>query len=88
MVIDVGAVRDVRGLHAVLKRELGFPSFYGLNGDAFRDAVTGLVVMPRELVFTGWAELGGTTPVGASEPRRLLRRYGTTSPGFRVSYRL
>lgn len=28
VVIDVGPVRDVRGLHAVLKRELGFPAFY------------------------------------------------------------
>ncbi|MFD8087798.1 hypothetical protein ACFV4F_39620 [Kitasatospora sp. NPDC059722] len=58
-----------------------------MSWDAFWDAVTGLVVMPRELVFTGWAELEGSTPVAASELRRLLGRFGTTSPGFSVSYR-
>ncbi|MFJ7154156.1 CPCC family cysteine-rich protein [Streptomyces sp. NPDC101118] len=51
VVVDLAAVGDARALHAALKRELGFPDFYGMNWDAFRDAVTGLVTMPAELRF-------------------------------------
>ncbi|MEU6540552.1 barstar family protein [Streptomyces sp. NPDC047000] len=38
--IDVSEVTDERALHLLLKRELGFPDFYGMNWDAFRDAIT------------------------------------------------
>ncbi|MET9670405.1 barstar family protein [Streptomyces sp. NPDC006475] len=34
VIIDVGQVDDERGLHALLKAELGFPAFYGMNWDA------------------------------------------------------
>ncbi|OLZ58534.1 hypothetical protein AVW11_27975 [Streptomyces amritsarensis] len=34
-VIDVGPVRSERDLHEALKRECGFPAFYGMNPDAF-----------------------------------------------------
>ncbi|MEU2605993.1 barstar family protein [Streptomyces albus] len=33
--IDVSEVTDERALHLLLKRELGFPDFYGMNWDAF-----------------------------------------------------
>ncbi|MFE3767790.1 barstar family protein, partial [Streptomyces sp. NPDC059104] len=57
MVIDVGSARSERDLHGALKRELGFPSFYGMKWDAFWDAMTGLVGMPERLRFVRWAEL-------------------------------
>ncbi|MFJ4091552.1 barstar family protein [Kitasatospora sp. NPDC089913] len=75
MLIDVGGVRDERGLHAVLQRELGFPSFYGRNWNAFRDAVTGLVVLPAELRFTGWTALERRVPRSAAALREQLERY-------------
>ncbi|MCB5164962.1 barstar family protein [Streptomyces bambusae] len=82
LVIDVGAVRSERDLHGVLKRELRFPSFYGMNWDAFRDAVTGLVPMPERLRFVGWAELELHVPQAATMLREQLKRYGETVQGF------
>ncbi|MFF2659147.1 CPCC family cysteine-rich protein [Kitasatospora sp. NPDC058032] len=79
VVIDVSRVRDEYGLHAVLKRDLGFPWFYGMNWNAFRDAVTGLVELPRDLRFTGWAELERRCPGAAMTLRRQLA-------GFEVTY--
>ncbi|MFJ4850997.1 MULTISPECIES: CPCC family cysteine-rich protein [unclassified Streptomyces] len=86
VVIDVGAVRGDRDLHAVLKRELGFPSFYGMNRAAFWDAITGLVPMPAELCFTGWAGLERRVPESAAALRGELAGYAAAAPGFTVVY--
>ncbi|MFC5911703.1 barstar family protein [Streptacidiphilus monticola] len=64
--IDVGLVEDERQLHELLARELGFPSFYGRNWDAFWDAVTGLVEIPSHLRCVGWAHLVESVPRGAA----------------------
>ncbi|RGD63354.1 ribonuclease inhibitor [Kitasatospora xanthocidica] len=84
--IDVGSVRDESGLHAVLKRELGFPAFYGRNWNAFWDAITGLVAMPRELRFTGWAELEREVPSSAALLRSRLAEFATAERDFTVVY--
>ncbi|MFJ8431227.1 CPCC family cysteine-rich protein [Kitasatospora sp. NPDC094019] len=78
VLIDVGAVLDDRGLHATLRRALGFPSFYGGNRNAFRDAVTGLVVLPAEIRFTGWPALERRAPGSAAALREELARYRET----------
>ncbi|WP_073928468.1 CPCC family cysteine-rich protein [Streptomyces sp. CB03911] len=75
VVIDVGQVRGERDLHAVLKRELGFPGCYGMNWAAFRDAVSGLVAMPDNLSFVHWAELELREPSAAALLRQQLTRY-------------
>lgn len=84
VVIDVGSVRSERDLHEVLKRELGFPSFYGMNWDAFWDAVTGLVEMPKRLRFVRWAELELRVPLAANVLSDQLKRYDETVQGFSV----
>lgn len=84
--IDVGSVHSERDLHAVLMRTLGFPSFYGMNWNAFWDAITGLIPMPAELCFTHWAELERRAPKAASALRRQLDRYQRTCEGFNVVY--
>lgn len=86
VVIDVGSVRSERDLHGVLKRDLGFPSFYGMNWDAFWDAVTGLVEMPKRLRFVRWAELELRVPLAATMLRDQLKRYDETVQGFSVAY--
>ncbi len=86
VVVDVGSVRGECDLHAVLKRDLGFPSFYGMNWDAFWDAITGLVEMPGELRFVHWAELEHRVPQDASALRRQLARYSGITPAFKVVY--
>ncbi|MEV6400916.1 CPCC family cysteine-rich protein [Streptomyces sp. NPDC051907] len=86
VVIDVGSVRSERDLHEVLKRELGFPAFYGMNWDALWDAVTGLVAMPRRLHFVHWAELERREPMAARELRDQLADYAQKAPDFNVVF--
>lgn len=86
VVIDVDPVHSERALHAVLKRELDFPAFYGMNWDAFWDAITGLVEMPDDLRFVHWAELELRVPSAAAELRRQLARYSSVAHNFNVVY--
>ncbi|WP_405820662.1 CPCC family cysteine-rich protein [Streptomyces sp. NBC_01390] len=86
VVIDVGTVSSDHDLHNVLKQELGFPAFYGMNWAAFWDAITGLVEMPGLLCFVRWAELERRVPLAASALRQQLNRYEETTRGFTVVY--
>jgi len=54
VVIDVADVADARHVHRVLAEALAFPAWYRCNGDAFWDAITGLVDMPERLRLIGW----------------------------------
>lgn len=83
--IDVGGVEDESQLHALLARELEFPSFYGRNWDAFWDVVSGLVEIPDHLLFVGWAHLCEVLPRGAATLTAVLRRYRSEfDPDLRV----
>ncbi|MCX4821987.1 barstar family protein [Streptomyces sp. NBC_01142] len=75
VIIDVSAARDGRQLHAALSQALGFPAFYGMNWDAFWDAITGLVVMPDHVRFLGWDGLAEHLPREAEALRASLDRY-------------
>ncbi|MGW5124687.1 barstar family protein [Streptomyces sp. NPDC004069] len=76
--IDVSGVTDERALHLLLKRELGFPDFYGMNWAAFWDAITGLVQIPEHVRFLGWDQLTDSVPHGAAMLRRALDSYQAT----------
>ncbi|MER5430563.1 barstar family protein [Streptomyces sp. NPDC002588] len=85
--IDVGGVADERMLHLLLKRELRFPDFYGMNWAAFWDAITGLVEIPDHLRFLGWDQLVDVTPRGATSLRKALDSYREMyRPQFVVEY--
>ena len=85
--IDVSAVGDERELHAVLAVTLHFPSIYGMNWDAFWDAITGLVQIPDRLRFVGWAHLRQQVPRGATTLRQALDRYRSQyRPEFVAEY--
>ncbi|KIF70723.1 ribonuclease inhibitor [Streptomyces sp. AcH 505] len=87
VIIDVGRVDDERELHALLKTELGFPAFYGMNWDAFWDALTGLVQIPDHLRFTGWDHLNTCVPRGATLLAQTLDRYRQQyRPQFQAEY--
>ncbi|QEL18310.1 barstar family protein [Limnoglobus roseus] len=53
--IDLSAVNTADELQSLLMRSLDFPGWYGRNWNAFWDAITGLVPMPRQLLLIGWA---------------------------------
>lgn len=72
VIIDVSAVKNSYELHQLLKRQLSFPNFYGNNWDAFWDAITGLVELPKRLVFIGWGELVKSLPRDAKILKECL----------------
>jgi RNAse (barnase) inhibitor barstar len=86
VVIDVSTAQNERELHDLLKRELGFPSFYGMNWDALWDAISGLVAMPRELSFVGWSAFEGRLPLASHRLRQALTRLERMHPEFKAVY--
>ena len=54
VIIDVTNVNTSNELQSIIKNKLDFPEFYGMNWDAFWDAITGLVELPKRLVIKGW----------------------------------
>ncbi|MFJ6564474.1 barstar family protein [Streptomyces sp. NPDC091412] len=76
--IDVSGVTDECALHLILKRELAFPDFYGMNWAAFWDAISGLVRIPEHVRFLGWDQLADGVPHGAAMLQRALDNYQAT----------
>ncbi|MGK5074731.1 barstar family protein [Janthinobacterium sp. ZB1P44] len=72
--IDLSAINSPRQLHAALAAALGFPSFYGMNWDAFHDAITGLVDMPQQLELRGRPAFAARLPDEAAMLQRSLAR--------------
>src|SRR5829696_10568319 len=67
--IDLSTVTTPDELQSLLRRSLDFPGWYGCNWDAFWDAITWLVEMPRRLRLVGWAGFAARLPDDA----RLMR---------------
>jgi RNAse (barnase) inhibitor barstar len=55
--IDLTGVNTADELQSLLMDRLGFPGWYGCNWNAFWDAITGLVAMPRRLRLSSFAEV-------------------------------
>lgn len=75
MIIDLGQIGSVQELHLKFKTELGFPDFYGMNWDAFWDAITGLVDMPEELIIINFEKLEEELPTDAEILRELITEF-------------
>lgn len=87
--ISVADIKTSRELHMLLKEKLGFPKFYGMNWDAFWDAITGLVEMPRNLIINGWTSIENTMPNDAEIMKKLLNKLNEKYPswGCKVEYK-
>lgn len=60
--IDVSNITTSKQLHERLKQSLESPDFYGMNWNAFWDAITGLVEIPKKLIIVGWKNLVRNIP--------------------------
>ena len=78
--IDLSEINTARQLHAALAAALGFPAFYGMNWDAFWDAITGLVDMPQQLELRGWPAFATRLPTEAATLQRILARMAQDMP--------
>ncbi len=80
VMVDLSEVATREELHTALARALDFPDFYGRNWDAFWDAITGLVEMPRRLVLKGWSGLAERLPEEANAMRGCLEDAASQFP--------
>jgi len=80
--IDLSGVTTSGELQLLLARSLGFPDWYGCNWDAFWDAITGLVAMPRRLRLIGWDGLAKRLPDDARIMQQLLAEMAATYPDW------
>ena len=85
--IDLSDINSPRQLHAALASALGFPSFYGMNWDAFWDAITGLVDMPQQLELRGWQDFATRLPADAALLQRILARMAQDMPALAAQVR-
>jgi len=69
--IDLTSIKTSNELHELLKRKLDFPEFYGMNWNAFWDAITSLVELPEKLVLIGWNEMEKKI----SEDAKIMKYY-------------
>ena len=78
--IDLSDIDTARQLHATLAAALAFPANYGMNWDAFWDAITGLVDMPQQLELRGWQTFAARLPGDAALLQRILARMAHDAP--------
>ncbi len=81
--IDLSEINSAIELHSILKIQLDFPSFYGMNWDAFWDSITGLVELPHTLVIYGWKNVQLKLPDEAMKLKRLLQEYNELYPSLK-----
>ena len=62
VIVDCSTVSTDKDFQRLLSDRLAFPSFYGKNWDAFWDAVTGLVEMPKQLTFKNYKQFKNRFP--------------------------
>ena len=77
MTILIGEIKSINELHHLFKGRLQFPDFYGMNWDAFGDAITGLVTMPDELVLAGFSKFKEQFPGDALILEDIAKEYNS-----------
>ncbi|KMZ44795.1 hypothetical protein AC624_04535 [Bacillus sp. FJAT-27238] len=88
ILLDVSHVVAPADLHMILKCQLDLPDVYGMNWNAFWDAITGMVKLPMKLTITGWGVLEERLPKEANSLKKLLKDYSLRYPNenFTVEY--
>lgn len=79
MEIDLQEINSIHQLHQVFKDRLQLPDFYGMNWDAFWDAVTGLAELPEQLSLLHWNGFVRKFPDDSKILLRLIRDYNSVS---------
>ena len=83
LIINVKNVTSITELHKLLKSELSFPDFYGMNWDAFWDAITGLVELPNSIIFEDWSHLEDLFPEDTKIVKNLFIKMNGMYPNLR-----
>lgn len=81
MTIDLATIDTKAAFHMLLKRELGFPDWYGVSWDAFWDAIIAVVEMPDRVVLTNWQAFAQACPRDMQILREIIADYHREMPG-------
>lgn len=83
LILDISAVQNLNELHSLLKKELELPDYYGMNWDAFWDAITGLIELPDTLIFEGWNNVEEKLPKDSQIFINLLNDFNEQYPHWK-----
>ncbi|MGG4468445.1 barstar family protein [Paenibacillus alvei] len=83
LILDVSAVQNSTDFHYLLKWNLDLPDFYGMNWDAFWDAITGLIELPETLIFEGWSNVEERLPKDSQIFINLLNDFNEQYPHWK-----
>ncbi|EAC6223013.1 barnase inhibitor [Listeria monocytogenes] len=78
--IDLKKVSTKEELQILLKRNLDFPDYYGINWDAFWDTITGVVELPDKIIFENWLDLEESIPDEANSLKEMLENFNKKCP--------
>ncbi len=78
--VDLSKVESSYQLHQLLKIKLGLPAVYGMNWDAFWDAITGMIELPLMIEFKGWKEFCINNSYDAKILKEIMQRYNDEFP--------
>lgn len=73
--INMKNIETPKQFQASLEQMLCMPSFYGMNWDAYWDAITGLITLPDELILDGWHVYKSKNQEDAKNFERIMKKY-------------
>lgn len=85
MTIDLTNIDTKDAFHLKMKRELGFPDWYGPSWDAFWDAIIAVVEMPGCVVLQNWEAFAQACPHDMQILRRIMTDYPQELPGKSIT---
>jgi len=80
--VNLSEIKTNEDLHQLLKEKLEFPSFYGMNWNAFWDAISGLVEMPIMIRICGWSKVKVWLPTDTEILEELLEKLKEEYPSW------
>jgi len=84
MTVDLSHIDTKAAFHLLMKRELGFPEWYGVgwvSWDAFWDAIIAVVEMPDSVVLQHWQAFAEACPKDMLILRDIIANYPQAKPG-------
>lgn len=73
--INMKNVKNPIEFQSRIKQMLYMPDFYGMNWDAYWDAITGLITLPDELILDGWHIYKSKQRDDAETFERIMKDY-------------
>ena len=84
MTIDLTGMATKAAFHQTMKRQLGFPDWYGVNWDAFWDAIIAVVEMPDCVVLQHWQAFAQACPEDMLILRDIIANSPREKPGKQI----